>query len=478
MANTTHSPVSPHTAAAMGQPSTRSGHVTYQTIRPACPIPKETCEKLGHPISRVKLVVVLVVALILPVAIISIAFKQLGRAMDYPFYMLLIPSLIFTPVIFCAYKFRGARPYIRGKPITLLMTLTFLYFSLLVPVYLAYLLAGLYNRSTLGNTPEAYHPLAWLVSLPIAYLHVCVFTQYAALSQAAMRSVWYCRLISWPSSVFFTTIVVSLPFFFIAPFLPSVATSIVMLIPLGISIMGLSQTLRTRPPTAWAVKDILVRTSNEEDDQLLTKRVVHRVKCSSPLEHEVVDFRQPLSIIQIADPHLGPMMSVERLEEICENTVKLNPDLVLLTGDFFTAECFNPEGAIDIALSPLKKLSGRTFACLGEHIQKVCEAFPPIPSISRIAMLHDPGAFKFIPSDYGTLVFSGHTHGGQIGLNMFGINLSVVGMTGMPANDLWKHGHNYLYVHTGQGCRSLMGNMILRVGVPTEDSLLQVYFEN
>jgi predicted MPP superfamily phosphohydrolase len=39
-----------------------------------------------------------------------------------------------------------------------------------------------------------------------------------------------------------------------------------------------------------------------------------------------------LRIVQITDPHIGPVMPVERLRKICEDIVKINPDLVLLTG--------------------------------------------------------------------------------------------------------------------------------------------------
>lgn len=47
---------------------------------------------------------------------------------------------------------------------------------------------------------------------------------------------------------------------------------------------------------------------------------------------------------------------------------------------------------------------------------------------------------------------------------------------GIPDNGIWGHKSNSLYVHRGQGCRSMMGTMLVRLGIPTEDSVLHVYY--
>ncbi|GAM24090.1 hypothetical protein SAMD00019534_072650 [Acytostelium subglobosum LB1] len=493
---------------------------------------KQTALTEPYPVSRTKKAVIGSLLILTPVIIYIVAITSFGAAFNYPFFLIVAPSLlVFLPTLAMAYKKRGALPGVRAKKVVILVSFVFALFTFFVPVYLACILSPLYNMKTVQNeTSEYYHPSSWLLALPIAYLHICVFIQLVSLSQCTLRGHIFRWVITYPASVFFTGVLLSVPFMFIAPLLPAVMSMILMLICLTVACTGLYYTTLTRQPNKWSVKDIMVRkTLDDEDDQLLSRRRVQRVGHSSPTDQEVVDYKQPLSIIQIADPHLGPIMSVERLEEICEHTVKLNPDLVFLTGDFFTAEVL-PLNSLARALAPLKKLSGKTFACLGnhdyeegcleiltkalqsigcpllvdqcvlaetrigkvqilgfdyrskarqEHIQRVCDAHPPIANVPRIGLLHDPGAFKFIPADYGLMVFSGHTHGGQIGLTCFGINLTVVGLvTGSPDHSLWQQGYNYLYVHTGQGCRSLMGAMILRVGVPTEDSLLQIYFEN
>jgi len=200
-----------------------------------------------------------------------------------------------------------------------------------------------------------------------------------------------------------------------------------------------------------------------------------------------------------------------------------------LTGDFFTAEALGTENALQEALSPLKPISGKTFACLGnhdkegtattlvqrgleavgvrllvdevetvetamgkvqvlgldytfgegarDHVPHVCKQYPPVQDAVRLILLHDPNAFQYVPENDGAFVLSGHTHGGAVGLVSFGLRISVVGLMGIPDSGLWKCATNYLYVHRGQGSRSFLGTMLLRLGIPTEDSLLRVYYE-
>jgi hypothetical protein len=45
-----------------------------------------------------------------------------------------------------------------------------------------------------------------------------------------------------------------------------------------------------------------------------------------------------LKICQITDPHLGPFNSIKRLHSICEKIIEEQPDLIFLTGDFFTMQ--------------------------------------------------------------------------------------------------------------------------------------------
>lgn len=73
--------------------------------------------------------------------------------------------------------------------------------------------------------------------------------------------------------------------------------------------------------------------------------------------------------------------------------------------------------------------------------------------------------------DKNCLVLSGHTHGGIAGIP--GV-FSLVTMVGVPDNGLWRKDSNIVYVNRGQGNRSLLGNMLTRLFITSEKSILTV----
>jgi predicted MPP superfamily phosphohydrolase len=229
---------------------------------------------------------------------------------------------------------------------------------------------------------------------------------------------------------------------------------------------------------------------------------------------------RPLRIVQITYPHLGPFMSVERLRRICQRAVEREPDLILLTGDLMTMESHDVV-VVTEALAPLAAAKGRVFACHGNHdhearrvveqayaahditllvdedtvvqteagavqivgldfvwrgreahIMTTLDEHPREGDALRVVLLHDPGGFKFIPDGDADLVLSGHTHGGQLGLLSLGLQTTVLrGVTTLPDHGPWAKGRNRLYVHRAQGHYGYP----VRLGVPAEQSLLQVY---
>ena len=58
-------------------------------------------------------------------------------------------------------------------------------------------------------------------------------------------------------------------------------------------------------------------------------------------------------------------MPIEKLRGICENVVKMDPDLVFLTGDFLTMKVRNTKHILRDSLLPLKQINHKVFACLG-----------------------------------------------------------------------------------------------------------------
>ena len=80
--------------------------------------------------------------------------------------------------------------------------------------------------------------------------------------------------------------------------------------------------------------------------------------------------------------------------------------------------------------------------------------------------------FELIPEGEADLVLSGHTHGGHLGLLSLGLSHTIVSAaTSMPDHGLWARGTDRLYVHRGTGHYGFP----LRVGVPAEESVLEVF---
>lgn len=227
----------------------------------------------------------------------------------------------------------------------------------------------------------------------------------------------------------------------------------------------------------------------------------------------------PLRVVQITDPHLGAFRSEASLRRLCERAVAAEPDLVLLTGDFFTREGATSPDALARALEPLRALRGWTYACPGNHdheapeavaaalaaagvrllvdeavtvptrvgpVQvvgldhrwrgrerhaRVLAAVPRVPGAVRLVLLHDPSAFRHLPSGAADLVLSGHTHGGHVGLVSLGLDWTAIGaLAGIPDHGLWGRGTDRLYVHRGTGHYGFP----LRIGVPAEESVLEI----
>ncbi|KAJ5077736.1 hypothetical protein M0811_05835 [Anaeramoeba ignava] len=226
-----------------------------------------------------------------------------------------------------------------------------------------------------------------------------------------------------------------------------------------------------------------------------------------------------LKIIQITDPHLGPWMSKRRLYKICKRAVKRKPDLILLTGDYLTHETANFQGTqlLKQALSPLSQMKGKVFACTGNHdleyFSGIVEALEfcdiivlknrsqiieindqkieilgfgtsTLPTVYRnvcqssfkgtdlrIVLVHEPEDFDKIPSEHHSLSLTGHTHGGQIGLNFLGIPFTLM-KPFVYDQGVYANSYNLMYIHKGTGFYGFP----LRFGVQGEQSLMKIHY--
>lgn len=332
-------------------------------------------------------------------------------------------------------------------------------------------------------------------------LHASVYLHLILLAVPRMRPIWYRALISVPASFFVAGCVLALPWAVAirlgfspwAPWLPYLGAAI-----------GLWQSFVPRRHDVHITIDEHHAPAVARHDSAATRT------------------ERPLRIVQITDPHLGPFMSVARLADICERAVAAEPDLVFLTGDFLTMESQRDPRHLREALAPLQALAGRTFACFGNHdheapevvkaalaanniellndklahvstewgeveilgfdfafraraerMSAVHNAYPRHTAKRRLrlALLHDPGAFRHLPDDAADVVFSGHTHGGQLGLVSLGGKWTVPRIFRIPDHGLWAKGRARLYVHRGTGHYGFP----LRLGVPSEESVIHVH---
>jgi uncharacterized protein len=243
--------------------------------------------------------------------------------------------------------------------------------------------------------------------------------------------------------------------------------------------------------------------------------------------HQIVRYRVPLRgvgarpwrVVLLADPHVGGHAGdIERLAAIVAETNTLEPDVVLLLGDYVNMMPFGrgrvPPDAIAQVFTPLKAAAG-TYAILGNHdwkygFEAMADAFgrAGIPLIDnsialaargteRLALLgledevwgepdlslfdrlpaglpalvatHDPGLFHDIPP--GHVVVAGHMHGGQIRWP----SLPPPAIPSGRAPRRWAHGHirergSDLIVSAGLGVSGLP----LRLGIPPEIVMVEL----
>jgi len=360
-------------------------------------------------------------------------------------------------------------------------------------------LVGVYSLVAVAIAPsfQAYLPV-------YAALHVTVYVNFLALSRPRMRPLVYRLLVSWPAAFFAAGTLLALPWALLSaaglhPWAPW--------LPYALAAVGMLQSLSTR---------------REDVDLVIGGPGGPRADKLAPHPRGSSREERPLRIVQISDPHLGPFMSVRRLRRIAQRAVESNPDLVLLTGDFLTMESHSDPDLLLDALEPLRALPGKVFACNGNHdheapsvvaramaqngiellvdaardvateagpvqivgvdfvwrdrqahLERVCAKHARTPGATRIVLLHDPGAFRHLPSGEGDLVLAGHTHGGQVGLLSLGLSWTFLRLFGdrIPDHGFWARGTDRMYIHRGTGHYGFP----LRLGVPAEESLMRVH---
>ena len=226
-----------------------------------------------------------------------------------------------------------------------------------------------------------------------------------------------------------------------------------------------------------------------------------------------------LRLAHLSDIHVGGAMHRERLFHLARLTNDAKPDMVVHTGDFLTHRHGEFDAPLYEALARIRAPYGQ-WACLGNHdfdapdrlvhrleragvsvlrdtvvtvavwgqlleiagldyvfgdrdrkawYTQLMHGWPSRTATPRILLNHDPRAFAFLPADCAQLVLSGHTHGGQVGIQWGKASaLTVVGLLGIPDQGVFRRRDMTLYVTR---CVGFYGYP-MRLGIPPEIALL------
>jgi uncharacterized protein len=202
---------------------------------------------------------------------------------------------------------------------------------------------------------------------------------------------------------------------------------------------------------------------------------------------------EPLTVAVLGDIHFDPLYERDYLESVVERTNKLSPDLILYTGDFLSRSADRLADLLTVLRRARAGLG--SFAVLGNHdhcieadliaaaldssdirvlrnqsvalparndwyisgLESYWSGAPSAASVANtppnarhILLVHEPDSFDLLTDPRIALQLSGHTHGGQVRLPLFGaICLPSWGKKYQAG--LYTRGERRLYVNRGIG---------------------------
>jgi predicted MPP superfamily phosphohydrolase len=232
-------------------------------------------------------------------------------------------------------------------------------------------------------------------------------------------------------------------------------------------------------------------------------------------------------IAQLSDIHIGPFTTADYIRHCVTITNGLNPDLVVLTGDYISWDR-QAEGEAVRALAGLRAPHG-VFGCLGNHEQEgeieesVTRLFAAqgirilrqeraairssnetlnligideprgeeweqdvyrrlqqvkglvMPGTVNILLLHYPAVFDYV-AELGIaidLTLAGHTHGGQLSLDFVHRGLNLGRLVTHYVSGWYEKGGRQLYVNRGIGTTGFP----IRLGARPEISVFELTAE-
>lgn len=223
-----------------------------------------------------------------------------------------------------------------------------------------------------------------------------------------------------------------------------------------------------------------------------------------------------LRIAQLTDIHLSPFLSGRELARTVDMANETRPHIAVVTGDLITGEDDPVDECLEI-LSRLRAVSG-VFGCMGNHEiaagteeytqvqgarlgmhflrqQRVLLRFgsadlnlvgvdyqrfhrPYLRGAERevvdgafnVLLSHNPDVFPTAVRKGFPLTISGHTHGGQVRVEILGQDLNVARFFTPYVDGLYQRGPAAIFVSRGIGTIGLPA----RLGAPPEVALLKL----
>lgn len=223
-------------------------------------------------------------------------------------------------------------------------------------------------------------------------------------------------------------------------------------------------------------------------------------------------------IAQLSDLHVSPYLSVGDLARVVDMTNELKPHLTVVTGDLIT-QTGDP---LDLAINELSRLRAEAgvLGCLGNHERYArCETYVTqetarrgmdflryrarqlrwgdgvlnvagvdyqthrdnpeyligaeamvVPGVANLLLSHNPDVFPTAVHKGYDAVLSGHTHGGQVTIEVLNQTMNFARFATPYVSGLYRDNGRSCYVTKGIGTIA----MPVRIGAPPEITLARL----
>ena len=223
-----------------------------------------------------------------------------------------------------------------------------------------------------------------------------------------------------------------------------------------------------------------------------------------------------LRLAQLTDMHVSPYLSVRELERAVAMANETRPHLALVTGDLITTAADPLDACLD-TLAGLKADAG-VFGCMGNHeIYAMSEEYTQVegarrgmrflrqqaallrfgsaelnlagvdyqkmhgrylrgaeklvvPGAFNVLMSHNPDVFPVAARQGYQFVSAGHTHGGQVRVEILRADLNVARFFTRYVDGIYREGTASIFVSRGIGTIAIP----TRLGAPPEVALLRL----